>query len=899
VTIVSDVAPGSIKINTTSQTAYFTFTNADITGACAISQGGGGSVLFAGRKQWSFGGGVVVSNGLLIFSPPGLASDDNCHFGTNAIRLQGTSSNVCGMFRYTANTTAARTGVDQDFVIRGVGVFQTHQAGNTDASLAKGHTVRLEGDGPTVLYLEDYTGGGNGGWMVIASNGTIRLAGGDNVSREICLRSFSGNAYGFSLGGALMAESGFTNRLILRNATPKLFVVAADNTGYSNGFEIAWGVGPVGMNSSAAWGSSDASAARTLIGPGGYLSLRYAFSSADLLRIDPASSGILGIDASTAANMDLSPSGLNAPNLLIGGSSEAVYTGTITPYGSVYRFSGWGRGSDPYIGSLQIGDGLPARDNLLTGARSVTVEGSPANTWIFRLQVRNSNNYTGGTVVKRRGLLSIGCTGGTPFGSGLVEVWPGGLLGAAGTNGTFWNGTAQFTNYILYAGASLVLDENYGGGAQNYNGSNGGQGRWGDEAPIALDAGTLSLVAGKNNTWTERVGVVSFGGGGCVLSFTTGGGTSRYFLDASNMVREGRATLRVTASLGSAFRVRYRVSPQLGVNGLLSPFIADGSGKNFLTYTNAGDSLGATGVMAVVYTRTGATALNDPPLPTDIVNQTADLTLNNSPTVYALKTSALGGSAYTVTITSGALILIGNNKTHSANFNFGSAEAVVWLLDGYHTLNGTLTGESGLTKAGLASLYLAGNSATTLRGPITVNEGLLQLNHTTTLGQTNDVYVAYGATLNLNAQTTLSVGNLGGHGAISVGNRTLKVCGVLNPGSDRSPGSLLITGSGGGTLEFQSGASMRFGLAGLSRISDQVVVSNATVNLNGVAVTVDNIGGLEPGVYTLIDITTGTLSGSPGSLTMPEGFGGVLSVATGDLTLEVRKKGAGTVFVAR
>ena len=92
---------------------------------------------------------------------------------------------------------------------------------------------------------------------------------------------------------------------------------------------------------------------------------------------------------------------------------------------------------------------------------------------------------------------------------------------------------------------------------------------------------------------------------------------------------------------------------------------------------------------------------------------------------------------------------------------------------------------------------------------------------------------------------------------------------------------------------------MRFGLAGLSRISDQVVVSNATVNLNGVAVTVDNIGGLEPGVYTLIDITTGTLSGSPGSLTMPEGFGGVLSVATGDLTLEVRKKGAGTVFVAR
>lgn len=653
------------------------------------------------------------------------------------------------------------------------------------------------------------------------------------------------------------------------------------------------------MISSAAWGSSDPAAGRTLIGPGGYLSLRYAFSSADLQRIDPASSGILGIDASSAANMDLSPSGLNAPNFLIGGSSEAVYTGTITPYGSVYRFGGGSRGLSPYIGSLQIGDGFTARDNLLTGGRSVTVEGSPANTWIFRLQVQNSNNYTGGTVVKQRGLLSIGCTGGTPFGSGLVEVWPGGLLGAAGTNGTFWDGTSQFTNYVLYAGATLVLDENYGGGAQNYKGSNGGQGRWGDEAPMALDAGTLSLVAGKNNTWTERVGVVSFGGGGCVLSFTTGGGTSRYFLDASNLVREGRATLRFPSSPGSDFRIRYGSCPELGTNGVLAPFIADGFGKNFLTYTNAGDSLGATGVMTVVYTRTGATALNDPLLPTDIVNQTADLTLNNSPTVYALKTSALGGSAYTVTITGGALMLIGNNKTHSANFNFGGAEAVVWLLDGYHTLNGTLTGESGLTKAGLASLYLAGNSATTLRGPITVNEGLLQLNHPTTLGQTNDVYVSYGATLNLNAQTTLSVGNLGGHGAISVGNRSLKVYGVLNPGSDRSPGSLLITGSGGGTLEFQSGASVRFGLAGLSRISDQLVVSNATVNLNGVAVTVDNIGGLEPGVYTLIDITTGALSGTPGSLTMPEGFGGVLSVATGDLTLEVRKKGVGTVFVAR
>lgn len=201
VNIVSAVAPGSIRINTASLANYFRFTNSDITGSCIITQGMGGAVEFLNRKQWSFGGGVISTNGRIIFSPPTLSNDDRCYLGTNAIWLSGVSTALCGRFRYTANTTALNTGIPQDFVIRGVGMIETHQSGNTDAGLAVGKAVTLEGDGLTTLYLEDYVGGGNAGYVVIGSNGTIRLSGSGGDTREICLSKFDGNATGFKLGG--------------------------------------------------------------------------------------------------------------------------------------------------------------------------------------------------------------------------------------------------------------------------------------------------------------------------------------------------------------------------------------------------------------------------------------------------------------------------------------------------------------------------------------------------------------------------------------------------------------------------------------------------------------------------------------------------------------------------
>lgn len=691
-----------------------------------------------------------------------------------------------------------------------------------------------------------------------------------------------------------------TNRLILRNLTGKALVVVADNTSYSNGFEIAAGGGAVTFETSAAWGPLPPAASKTLIQAGGYLSTLFPLTSTDLTRLDSASAGMLGIDVSTSVNIDLSPSGLNIPALLIGGNNAAVYTGILTPHGSVYRFGGAFRPSDPYIGTLQLGDGTPARDNLLTGARSVMVVGSPANISVFRLHVRNNNNYTGGTIVGNRGLLSLGRTGGTPFGSGRVNVLTGGAIGACSTNGTFWDGTRQFTNYLLYAGAGIVLDENLFG-VQNYTGINGGHGRWGDSASMALNGGYLLMVGGLNNTYTESVHVVTFSQGSA-LRFKGGGGTSRYFLQVTNLSRSGRATLNVEAVPGGDFRVRYATPPPLMTNGLVAPWMLEtGSGRHFLTYSNTTDAMGVIGLTTNgVYTRTSTTALNDPPLPTDNVNQTSGIGLNNSPTVHALRLAgALTGPAYTVTITSGALSLTGNNQTHTANFNFGEAEAVIWLADGFHFINGTITANNGLTKAGGNALMLGTNNAATIKGPIHVMGGRLQLNHATALGQTNDLFVGYGASLYVNAQTTLRVGKLGGDGTVHVTNKTLIVHGELDPATAEAPGSLTVLGTTGGAVSFASTASMVFDLTAPSLISDQLVVSNANVNIDGVPVTIRNFGGLQSGTYTLIDVTGGTMIGTPGTLTMPDGLSGRLSVVNQDLMLEVRERASGTLFILR
>ncbi len=895
ITIPSTIAPGSIRIENTSPANYFIFTNAaDIIGTCIVTQGMGGAVEFAGRKQWSFGGAVISTNGMIIFSPPALANGDLCHLGTNAVILSGVSTAKCGRFRYTANTTATGTGIDQDFIIRGVGIIQTHQSGNTDAGLAVGKTVSLEGPGHTTLYLEDYLGGGNGGFMVVASNGMIRLGGSASDSREICLLSFAGNAFGFNLSGAVTTDVGLTNRLILRNRSGKTLLVTANNSAYSNGFEIATGAGPVGFTTASALGSSNAAAAKTLIQTGGYLSVRFTLGSSDLLRIDPSSCGILGIDASTDADIDLSPSGLNMPNLLIGGTAGALYTGVITPYGTEYQFGGSAQGAWPYIGTLQFGN-YTLNDNLLTGDRRVSIEGSPGNTYIFRLHVGNNNNYTGGTIVKNRGLLSIGRTGGMPFGSGLVEIRAGGGIGAAHTNGTFWDGSAQFTNYLLYAGAGIVLDENFGG---NYRGSNGGHGRWGDSSPVSLNGGTLQCLAGKNNTYTERVEVIHFRQGSAV-QFLDGGGTSRYFLEATNLSRIGRATLSAVGMGGGGGAMRVRLASPPLTNGLMPPWMIALDTRDFLKYSSATDSLGEIGVTTNgVYTRKGASALNDPPVPADNVDQTADLTLNNSPTVNALKTYGLSGSAYTVTVTSGGLVLSGNNKTHTCNFSFPDAEAIIWVVGGNNTFNGIITTVHGLTKAGGSTLYLGANNSSTLKGPITITEGVLQLNNSSTLGQTNDLFVGYGATLAINAQTTLDVGSLGGDGSISLLNKTLIIHGEMDPACSAAPGHLTITGSGG-SVTFTSESSMVFDLDSVSRISDKLVVSNANVNLNSVPITIRNFGGLEEGSYVLVRVSGGTLSGSPGSLSMPAGTRGKVSVVNNELVLEVAMRTRGTIFVAR
>jgi autotransporter-associated beta strand protein len=250
-----------------------------------------------------------------------------------------------------------------------------------------------------------------------------------------------------------------------------------------------------------------------------------------------------------------------------------------------------------------------------------------------------------------------------------------------------------------------------------------------------------------------------------------------------------------------------------------------------------------------------------------------------------------------VTVTGGGLIFSANNKTHTANFSFGNAEGFLWADAGQQTLSGTLTGTNGLTKGGASTVLLSANNTATLKGPVTVNQGALQLNHATALGQTNDLFVGYGATLNVNEQTNLQVGNLGGHGTIMLNGRAITVYGRLNPGSIGSVGRLTISQTG--TVAFASGAAMTFDLGALARLSDSLLVSQAHVSLNGALVSINNVDGMAAGAYTLIATSGGSMTGSPGALLLPPGFGGVLSVINNNLVLTISGATQGTMVTVR
>jgi fibronectin-binding autotransporter adhesin len=555
-------------------------------------------------------------------------------------------------------------------------------------------------------------------------------------------------------------------------------------------------------------------------------------------RFTATSSGIYAMEETHA--YDLDQSALGNGEMFVGTVLGGTYAGRLSPGAdNAYRVGG-GEVSDILYTSGGNPLTITADDAFSGDARVIVGPGSEAGgAYRGFVAVTGNNSHSGGTVVNAGAALVLGKTGGTPTGTGPVVVRNGGIFGAAGANGTFFDGTVQFTNYALLPGATLLLSEYMPG---NYSGSNGGQGRWGDASAMELADNTLYFHRGKNNTAYETIGALRFADQ-VLLRAADGGGTSRYMMTADELVRVEGGVFTSCQTLGDGQRLRTATGNEPAVvNGIVAPYLLDGVGHNFMTYDATTDSLGTVGLkpLATYVALTSA-------VPNDVAT-TGATTLGADVNVYALKiTGGVKGTGKTITLGSGGFISTTYDQTIEPDFDFSAAEAIMYENDSRGiTLAGAVTAPHGFVKCGGGSIKLAGANA--IEGRIFVAQGTLRLENATAAADWADCVLSVSkfGTANLNSQS-VSVAGLAGAGTVA--NGTLTVTQTFAPGGSLHPSRIDTAGLVLGpacttTVE-------------LGTIGDEVAVAG-DLTLDG---TLDVVAaeGFAPGTYTIMTYS-GTLT---------------------------------------
>ncbi|XHR27703.1 MAG: autotransporter-associated beta strand repeat-containing protein [Chthoniobacteraceae bacterium] len=376
-----------------------------------------------------------------------------------------------------------------------------------------------------------------------------------------------------------------------------------------------------------------------------------------------------------------------------------------------------------------------------------------------------------------------------------------------------------------------------------------------------ITGGILDLnVAG-----TANLGAITMSGGNIHLNTYSTASTQTIYasslsgaggtIDSTNGIANALATLEVSTAGVSSF------------NGVLK----NGATTSPLSFTMAGTGLQ---ILTGTSSYTGATKVSS-----------GTLQIGNGTTG-----AISGSSAVTVgvdTTTSAVLALdLGNNSTFANNITTTAAGVVQSnLTSGTNTLSGTISGGGSLVKNGLGTLIVSGNNSYT--GSTEVAKGTLKATSSTALGNSKEIKVDTGATLDLSsisagfnvgttqtlvangtvqATTGISVnGELTGSGDIS-GLVSLGSGGTLSPGGDGTTGTLTL--HTGLTLATNGGSEISFDL-GSSQDLIRIDGGNLTGNSSGTTlINLNLLSGLESGSYTLIiwDGATGSFNADAFSL---------------------------------
>ena len=134
--------------------------------------------------------------------------------------------------------------------------------------------------------------------------------------------------------------------------------------------------------------------------------------------------------------------------------------------------------------------------------------------------------------------------------------------------------------------------------------------------------------------------------------------------------------------------------------------------------------------------------------------------------------------------------IAGANISSSLPISLQSQGGIVDTNGNNATLSGAISGPGGLSKIGLGTLTLSGQS--TYTGATVVNVGTLQAGAVNAFSPSSAFTVASGATLNL-ASFNQTIGSLAGAGAVTLGSA------MLTTGNDNTSTTFsgVISGAGG------------------------------------------------------------------------------------------------------
>ena len=896
--------------NQPTVTASTAVTGLTLTVNPIITINSGQTLTVSGAAGTTGAAGITLKGaGLLSFN----ATGTNLAFGSGTITLDGGGFGLTGTEIPINTTTGLPTGgggTDRsltnniEVTANGGRLAMNSGSGGTGSAIAF-NTLSLGG----ALTMSSGGGGGADGYTLAGTvtllqdvGRTLRLTnnpehnGSDWLAGQITdSAGAAGNALRIAVTGRTLQLSNSTNNyaggtVIVNsgaNTYSYLDVTSAATLGTGN-LTMESG-GRIRLNNATATGVAGnlASAATISAVAGSAVGVNGTVNIAD--RFTASSAGVYGIEGARSYSLDMST--LGNGRMFLGTVTGGSYNGTLTAAAdSTYRLGG-GSAVASLTAATTANILTLTGTNMLTGSNKLIVgSGLNTNASAGRVTMAASQDFVGGITVNSGGLLATSIAGGTPFGNTANTIEVFGQLAATGVNGSF--NIAVLPNITFRPGSYLVFNNDL------FNNTTGGNNndRWSDSQAIALNGSRINLQGARSSDTSEAVGAVTFSGNSRLQLTRASSNGQDIQLTPVSLTRSGASTLAIIAdgagsmaklggdTANDSFRVVLSGGAPTLLNGstMVAPSIivyeGDSNGNAlagaFLTYNSANGTNvpGTRGFTAATFSSTNLNTAGS----TDIVNAAATA-LSSNRTVYALKvTGAItaSGSNKTVTIGSGTdsagLIDQANGGTHTAIFDFGAREAIIWkLLGNTSTYNGIKT-SGGLIKSGTTAITLAGASTgnMSISGGVTVNQG--QINITTATSATDM------------ADNLLTVNH---EGTFNIQDNNVTVAGLSGVGSG---GNVVNSGSSAKTLtlDFNSSSQTYEG-----RLQGTGTAANLSLVKNG--------NGTQTFATSSVASYTGTTSVNAGTLQVDGNFSaatGAVSVASGATLAGSGTIGGATTF---